>query len=48
MARSPSVSSDPAATSVAAVSIAIVDVVLTLRTREPPSTAYTAIGTMQV
>lgn len=38
----------PAATSVEAVSVAMIDVVLTLRMRDPPSSAYTAIGTMQV
>ena len=36
------------ATRVEAVSVAIVDVVLTLRIREPPTRAYTAIGTMHV
>ena len=38
----------PADTSVVAVSVAIVDVVDTLIAREPPSIAYTSIGTMHV
>ena len=38
----------PAETSVVAVSVAIVDVVETLMAREPPSMAYTSIGTMHV
>ena len=52
MARSPTGSLDaaatPAASRVDAVSMATVDVVLTDRVREPPSRAYTTIGTMHV
>ena len=38
----------PAAISVEPVSTAIVDVVLTESVRDPPSSAYTTIGTMHV
>jgi hypothetical protein len=52
MVRSPAGSSawaaTPAAISVDAVSTATVEVVLTEMVREPPSSAYTTIGTMHV